>query len=88
MSVGHVARAIEERDIPTTAIYVKAFRHVVEEMRLARTVTTRHPMGRPLGSVGDPDRHRQVVAAALGLIDSATQPTIVDLPEPFLRSRE
>ena len=83
MSVGHVSRAIEEAGIPTSTIFIRAFRHVAEEMRLARVVVTRHPMGRPLGAAGDHDRHRRVTVSALELFDSADEPTIVELPDPF-----
>lgn len=72
MSVGHVQRAVEEAGIPTVSIYVRAFRHVVEEMKLPRTVVVKHPMGRPLGAPGDPVRHAEVVDAALDLLETAT----------------
>jgi hypothetical protein len=83
VSVGHVGRAIEEAGIATTAVYVRAFRHVVEEMQLPRAVVTNHPMGRPLGPVGDGARHREIVELALALIDSATERTIADDPTGF-----
>ena len=50
---------------------------------LPRVVITNHPMGRPLGPAGDNSRHREVVMAALSLVDSATERTIVDDPKPF-----
>jgi hypothetical protein len=83
VSVGHVSRAIEEAGIPTSTIFIRAFRHVAEEMKLARCVVTRHPMGRPLGAAGDHARHKKVVGAALRLLDTAGQPTMVELPDPF-----
>lgn len=83
MSVGHVARAIESAGIPTSSIYIRAFRHVAEEMKLSRTIVTRHPMGRPLGAVGDHARHRRVTTAALELFENAGEPTLMDFPEPF-----
>jgi len=83
VSVGHVARAIEEAGIPTSVVLVRAFRHVAEETRLPRVVVTRHPMGRPLGAAGDHQRHRHVVMTALELFDSAGEPVMVELPEPF-----
>lgn len=73
MSVGHVQRAIEEAGIATVSIYVRAFRHVVEEMKLPRTVVVSHPMGRPLGAPGDVGRHAEVLDAALGLLETATE---------------
>ena len=84
VSVGHVARTIEEAGIPTVSIYVRAFRHVVDEMKLSRAVITRHPMGRPLGAPGDGERHRRVLAAAVDLLDTATAGgTVVELLEPY-----
>jgi hypothetical protein len=84
VSVGHVARAFEEAGIPTVSVFVRAFRHVAEVMRLPRTVITHHPMGRPLGAPGDRDRQRGVIAAALDLLDSASSgTTVVDFDEPW-----
>lgn len=84
MSVGHVARAVEEAGIPTVVVMVRAFAHVVERMKLPRTVLTRHPMGRPMGAVGDAGRQRFVLDAALELAGSATAGgTVIDLPQPF-----
>ena len=83
VSVGHVARVVEESGIPTTTIFVQAFRHVAEEMKLPRVVVTRYPMGRPLGAAGDFHGQRSVTMNALGLLDTATERTIVDLPNPF-----
>jgi hypothetical protein len=83
VSVGHVARIVEEAGISTSAIYVRAFQHVAEEMKLPRVAVSRFPMGRPLGAAGDHDSHRRVTMAALELFDSATGRTMVELPEPF-----
>ena len=88
MSVGHVARALEEAGIPTVVVMVKAFRHVAERMSLPRAVITPHPMGRPFGPVGDVATQSRVVDAALGLLDSATgNGAIVELTEPFRPGR-
>lgn len=72
MSVGHVQRAVEEAGIPTVSVFVRAFAHVVHEMKLPRTVVVRHPMGRPLGAPGDHERQAEVVDAALDLLETAT----------------
>ena len=45
VSVGHVGRAIEEAGIATTAVYVRAFGHVVDEMKLPRVLITNHKYG-------------------------------------------
>lgn len=41
-------------------------------MRLPRTLITRHPLGRTVGAPGDVDRQRDVVLAALRMLESAT----------------
>ena len=84
VSVGHVARAFEAAGVPTTAIYVSAFRHVAEEMALPRVLITRHPFGRPVGAAGDFDRQREVVSAALELVTVASEGRwIRDMPGVF-----
>jgi hypothetical protein len=73
VSVGHVARAIEESGIPTVTIMVKAFEHRARELRLPRTLIVEHPMGRPLGAAGDVDRQHEILGAALDLAASAAE---------------
>jgi hypothetical protein len=85
VSVGHVARAVETAGISTVGIYVAAFRHVPANMNLPRTLITPHPFGRPIGPAGAAGRHRQVIDAALDLIESATAGgTIVTMPGRFV----
>lgn len=55
-------------------VFVKAFEHHARNMRLPRTVVTRHPMGRPMGAPGDQDRHDAVISKALELLEEATGP--------------
>jgi len=84
VSVGHVGRALEEAGLATVAVFIRAFRHVAETMRIPRAVITRHPMGRPLGAPGDTARQREVLRAALRLLEEArTGGSIVELPEPY-----
>ncbi|HSF86954.1 MAG TPA: hypothetical protein VLG28_15025 [Acidimicrobiia bacterium] len=84
MSVGHVARGVEAAGIPTVSVFVRAFRHVAQQMALPRTVITRHPMGRPLGAPGDAATHRRVVTAALDLVEAATAPgALSELEAPY-----
>ena len=83
MSVGHAQRAIEAGGIPTVSVYVKSFEHVARLMRVSRAIVTRHPMGRPLGAPGDVGRQLAVVTAALDLLATASEPTIVELPASY-----
>lgn len=46
----------------------------MEELGVPRTLVTPHLMGRTIGPVGDHPRQRAVVAAALDLLESATEP--------------
>ena len=71
MSVGHVARALEDAGIPTVAVFIRAFRHVAEALTVPRAVITPHLMGRTVGAPGDRRRQREVVDAALGLLVDA-----------------
>lgn len=84
MSVGHVARVFEEAGISTVAISIRAFRHEAERMRPPRVLVTRHILGRTVGPPGDARRQREVVRAALGLLESAkAPPAIVELEAPY-----
>ena len=84
VSVGHVARAIEESGIPTVTVLVKAFEFRAHEMRYPRALIVKHPMGRPMGAAGDSVRQSEVLDAALDLLDSAPHNnTIVEFSKPF-----
>ena len=66
------------------SVFVRAFKHVAEVMRLPRTLITQHPMGRPLGASGDRDRQRRVISSALELLENAPSgATVVELDEPW-----
>lgn len=88
MSVGHVAREIEATGIATVAIFVRAFRHIAEQMGVPRTVVTRHPMGRPLGAPGDTARQEAVIEAAFSLLETAgAGGALRELEEPYRPGR-
>lgn len=84
-SVGLVARELEAAGIPTVSIFIRAFRHRAVQLQVPRVVITPHLMGRTVGPVGDRARQRQVVEAALELLEQADEAgTIVNL-EPRIR---
>jgi hypothetical protein len=70
-SVGLVARALDTAGIPTVSIFVQAFAHVADRMRLPRVVVTPHLVGRTVGPVGDRRGQREVVRASLRLLREA-----------------
>lgn len=82
VSVGHVIRELESNGIPTTSIYVRAFAHVVEELKVPRAVITPHPMGRPMGPPRDGDTHQEVLRQALALLEEP-EGRIVEYPGPY-----
>jgi hypothetical protein len=73
VSVGHIARLLEEAGIPTVIIAVKAFQKRLEAMHAPRLLITPHLMGRPLGLPRDRVRQRQAIEAALDLLETAVE---------------
>ncbi len=84
VSVGHVARAVEEAGVATVGVFVAAFRFVARDMSLPRTLITSHPFGRPLGPANRPERHAAVFEAALALVEAAQSgPALIEMPGGF-----
>jgi hypothetical protein len=73
----------ETAGIPTVGIYIAAFEHVLRHMRISRALVTDHPLGRPIGAPGDHDRHRDVVRAALELLENPSCPAVAKFPHPY-----
>jgi len=73
---------MEEAGIPTVVVAVAAFEQPLRKMALARVLLTPFLMGRPVGPVGDAETQKQVLRAALDLLESARQPTVTDFRQP------
>ena len=73
VSVGHVARAFEQGGIPTVIAMSDVFRDRVEAMRPPRVLLTPNPMGRPIAAPFDEERQRDVLRAALALLERKGQ---------------
>ncbi len=71
MSVGHVARILEENGIATVIIGIRAFQDTLEAMMVPRLLATPHMMGRTLGSPGDGEGQRAIIRDALELLEKA-----------------
>lgn len=54
------------------SVYIRAFAHVAEQLRVPRVLVTSQLMGRTLGPVGDRAQQRRTVEAALRLLVEAT----------------
>jgi len=70
--VSLVARHLEENGMPT--VIVGSARDVVEHCGVARFHFTDFPLGNPCGHPWRADMQREVVATALGLLETATGP--------------
>ena len=55
-------------------VAVRAFQHRMETVGVPRTLVTPHLMGRTIGPVGNRERQRRVVAAAVDLLETASEP--------------
>ena len=86
VSVGHVARAFEEAGIPSVIIMSTAFKDRTTAMNPARILLTPNPMGRPLSAPFDAEKQRDVLKAALSIVESATQGGTVVNYEPAYRT--
>ncbi len=79
MSVGHIARLLEEAGIATVVIAARPFKPRLIPMSLPRLLLTPHPMGRVLGAAGDVERQREVLLAALELLENAEAGQVVEM---------
>lgn len=71
-TVSLVARHLEANGLPT--VMIGSARDVVERCGVARFVFTDFPLGNPCGHPWREDMQREVVAAALGLLETAPGP--------------
>ena len=77
-SVGLVQGAIERAGIPTASLCLRP--DITAHMNISRAAYVRFPLGNPLGEPHRPDQHRLVLEQVLALAETATEPTIVELP--------
>ncbi len=73
MSVGHIARGLEEAGMPTVIIAVKSFITRMEMMSLPRVLITDNLIGRVLGQPFNGDGQRNIIKEAMSLLQSATK---------------
>ena len=74
-----VANGIEAAGIST--LLVGTVRDIMEQAQAPRSVFVDFPVGRTFGQPNNPDRHQEVLAAALDQVTEFTEPgQIRDLP--------
>jgi hypothetical protein len=76
--VGALANFIERAGVATASISL--IREHSEAVHPPRALWVPFALGRPFGSADDPEFQKQVMRAALGMLATATQPTIEDYP--------
>lgn len=74
-----LAHYIERAGVATTCISL--IREHTEAVGPPRALWVSFPLGRPLGIADDADFQRGVLRAALGLLETATEPVIADYPK-------
>jgi hypothetical protein len=72
--VGALANFIERAGVATASISL--IREQSEAVHAPRALWVPFALGRPFGSAEDPEFQKQVMRAALGMLTTATQPTI------------
>ncbi|MEM7139970.1 MAG: hypothetical protein AAF548_02995 [Actinomycetota bacterium] len=77
-AVGALSHYIERAGVATASISL--VREQTERVRPPRALWVPFPLGRPLGVPGDADFQLDVMRAALGMLGTATEPTIEDYP--------
>ena len=70
MSVGHVARLLEQEGVPTVIVASKVFKKQLEAMKLPRILYTPHIMGRPLGKPNDKEGQMALIKQGLALLEN------------------
>ncbi|MBC2703528.1 hypothetical protein [Desulfobacula sp.] len=71
MSVGHVARVLEEAKIATIVIAVKSFETRMRMMSLPRVLLTPQLLGRPLGNPFNEKLQITILNRAIQLLERA-----------------
>ncbi len=73
MSVGHIARLLEENQIPTIITASKVFEKQLQAMHLPRVLLTSNLAGRPLGKPFDRTTQKDIIVKGLDLLDKAQE---------------
>ena len=81
--MGHTARVLEETGISSVAVYIRAFMQQAHVLKLPRALITQHILGRTIGTPHDDEGQREVVRAALCLLEDARSPgAVVEFEAP------
>jgi hypothetical protein len=77
--VGLIARVLERDGLPT--VTMSSAHDITAKVKPPRAAFLNYPLGNSVGSPGDPAGQREVIAAALGLLEAAMEPGVIaELP--------
>ncbi len=82
-SVGLVQGTIERAGIVTASLSLRP--EITAGMNVSRAAYVRFPLGNPFGEPHHPEQRRLIFAAVLRLLETATEPTFVELPYRWRR---
>ena len=82
-SVGLVQHALESAGIATVSVSLRP--EITAHMNVARAAYVRFPLGNPFGEANQPGQHLRILRDLLGLLESATEPVLVELPYRWRR---
>lgn len=77
-SVGLVQGAVEAAGISTVSLTMRP--EITAGMNVSRAAYVRFPIGNPLGEPDAPEQHHLVLEQMLRLVETATEPALVELP--------
>lgn len=82
-SVGLVQAQIERAGISTVSVTMRP--EISFAMKVPRAVHVRFPLGNPLGEPHRPDQQSRILEDMFRLLETATEPQIVELPYRWRR---
>ncbi len=77
-SVGLVQGAIEAAGISTVSLTLVP--EITAGMNVPRAARVRFPLGNPFGEAHEPAQHRLILEQLFLLLETATEPSLVELP--------
>ena len=82
-SVGLVQSELEAAGMSTVSVCLRP--DISLAMKVPRAVYVRFPLGNPLGEPNRPDQQRRILEDLFGLLETADEPTVVELPYRWRR---
>jgi hypothetical protein len=82
-SVGLVQHRLEQEGIATASVTLRP--DITAHMNVSRAAFVRFPLGNPFGEGGRRDHQQLIVEELLRLVESLTEPTLVELPYRWRR---